>query len=172
MLIEHARDSNGVFLYDSEGSPVRKYHFGEPRLEKECIRRMDERGMSPADAFSSMCTCAKHICEAHGVRNDPYPFTKLPVEMLGCGMYIHQYKDSSGNWITDLVFSRLDQVVEAKRRMEFGMSANQAYHSMCQCDQQVCPAHGARRYYNAKSLQDYPHLRILMDELEARRFKQ
>lgn len=173
MLIEHARNpQTGEFLYDANGLPVRKYHFTETRTEEEFVRRMDQRGLSPDEAYKSMCTCAKQICQTHGARSDPYPFDKLPPEQLGAASFIRQYKDEAGNWSTDLVLGRLDLVGEARSRMASGMPMLDAFHSLCQCNDQICPAHGARMIYNAKSYSSNPRLGAQMSQLEARRFAQ
>jgi hypothetical protein len=157
--------------WDSQGNLKKVYHFCDPQVKAEFERRCGS--MSQEEAFSSMCTCAKHRCLAHGMRHDPYPFEKLPEHLTGAGMFIGQKRNERGEWVTYFNFSRPELEKELIRRIdEQGMSVADAYHSMCQCQGQICPSHGPRVVYTGKALADNPDLFRRYEQLLRQRFHQ
>lgn len=157
--------------WDAQGNLKKKFIFTDTAAEEEFRRRCGK--MSEEEAFASMCTCHQHRCLAHGMRNDPYPFDKLPEELTCAGMFIGQKRNEKGEWVTYFNFTRPELETELIRRIDqCGMSVADAYHSMCQCREQICPSHGARLVHTAKALADNPELRYERDLLLSRRFQQ
>jgi hypothetical protein len=130
-----------------DGKPVTLYHFTNPETEKEFIRRIEAMKMSPEEAMASLCQCLTHRCLVHGDRLQPSPRRREPPtkEETGSAMMIRVARDEHGVMQTSYLFTRLDLVEECKKRVAAGMTEEQAYHSMCQCDFHDCETHGQRR---------------------------
>lgn len=145
-----------------DGRPFMVYHFTDPANERECIRRMNEGGLSIELAFQSMCQCESHICETHGNRLKPgvrRPDGSLVVfdaKAFGGAKMIGEVRDDKGQAVRAYIFTVDDTQKEFQRRVDCLVMSGEAgeserashearvFASMCQCGDQRCLVHGLR----------------------------